>query len=210
MRSNDLTVEVCATPRRALSAFGRSRPDVLLYDVDGAGHSGWKLVQEIRAHDSIPILIISERAGQEDIVSALELGADDYVTKPLPMNELLARIRVALRRARGHQSRVEPVLRVRELEIDLSRRTVVRAGHVVRLTSTEFALLRLFTVHHDELLTERMLLESVWGPARLASSHLLHVYIARLRKKLEADLDAPSYLITEAGAGYRFATSAMR
>jgi two-component system KDP operon response regulator KdpE len=200
------SVEVTASPRQALSAYQRLRPDLLLFDVDGMGTSGWGLVEAIRAHDSVPILVISGRSGQVDKVSALERGADDYVTKPLPMDELLARIRVALRRVRRSAPSPAPVLGVGDLEIDLTQQRVTQAGRLVHLTRTEYALLRVFTQHVDKLLPDRMLLDHVWGHARRPSRHLLHVYIGRLRKKLEADPGAPSYFVTEPGGGYRFAT----
>jgi two-component system KDP operon response regulator KdpE len=203
------SVEVSASPRQALFAYKRLRPDLLLFDVDGMGKPGWGLVEEIRARDCVPILVISERSGQVDKVTALERGADDYVTKPLPMDELLARIRVALRRVRRPDQNAGPALCVGDLEIDVTRQRVTHAGRLVHLTRTEYALLRLFTQHADKLLTERMLLDHVWGPARRTSKHLLHVYIGRLRKKLEVDPGAPSYVVTEPG-GYRFATEGWR
>jgi two-component system KDP operon response regulator KdpE len=208
LKHQNFSVEVSSTPRKARSAYERCQPDLLLFDVDGSGTSGWKLVQTIRARDSIPILIISERAGQQDKVSALELGADDYVTKPLPMEELLARIRVALRRMQTPPQGAVPTVRVGDLEIDWARQRVVQASRLVHLTPTESALLRLFTLHIDKLLTERMLLEAIWGRLSQPSRHMLHVNIGRLRKKLEPDPEAPSYLITEPGAGYRLVTDA--
>jgi two-component system KDP operon response regulator KdpE len=206
LRHHNFLVEVSATPRKARSVYERWRPDLLLFDVDGMGTSGWNLIEEIRARDSTPILIISERSSQRDTVSALELGADDYITKPLPMEELLARIRVALRRVPRPAHGAEDTLRVGDLEIDWDRQRVVQAGHLVHLTPTEYALFRHFALHVDKLLTERMLLEGVWGHVSPPSRHMLHVYIGRLRKKLEPDPEAPSYLITEPGAGYRLVT----
>jgi two-component system KDP operon response regulator KdpE len=208
LKQQDFAVEVSATPRGARSAYERWRPDLLLFDVDGMGTSGWQLLEEIRARDSIPIVIISERSGQQDTVSALELGADDYVTKPLPMDELLARIRVALRRLPRPAPGSEPTIRLGDLEIDCGRQRVVQAGRLVHLTPTEFALLRLFAQHGDKLLTERMLLEGVWGCAAPPSKHVLHVYIGQLRKKLEPAPEAPVYLVTESRAGYRLAMNA--
>jgi two-component system, OmpR family, KDP operon response regulator KdpE len=204
LRSAHFSVEVCASPRKARTVYTRVHPDLLLLDVDGADQAAWSLVEQIRASDAVPILIISERSGQDDIVAALERGADDYVTKPLPMDELLARIRVALRRHSRREQTANHVVRVGELEIDFGRQRVLRAGQLVRLTAREYALLVQFATHVDKLLTERMLVERVWGSEQPASSQLLHVYIARLRRKIEANPLVPSSLITERGAGYRF------
>jgi len=207
LRSDNFSVAVCASPAKALSVYTRLQPDLLLLDVDGADQAAWSLVKQIRASDAVPILIISERSDQNDIVAALERGADDYVTKPLPMDELLARIRVALRRHQQPEQTTNHVVRVGELEIDVGRRRVLRAGQVVRLTPREYALLVQFAMHVDKLLTERMLVEWVWGSERPASSHLLHVYIARLRRKIEANPLVPSSLITERRAGYRLTSA---
>jgi two-component system KDP operon response regulator KdpE len=143
------------------------------------------------------------------VAAALERGADDYITKPLALDELMARIRVRLRRTAPTRQAAESALLVGELEIDVSQRRVLRAGRLVHLTPTEYALLGQFTEHPDKLLTERMLRESVWG-TRPVNGHLLQVYIARLRQKLELNPAAPSFLVTEPGSGYRLVTRKSR
>jgi len=205
LSAEGFSVQVTNTAARARSTFERIRPDVVLLDIDGTGTSSWRLLEHIREHGSVPVLILSEQAFEEDAVAALERGADDYVTKPLPFDELLARIRVGLRRARRAREPVLAGLRIGDLELDVEQRRVLRGGQLVRLTPTEYALIGLFARNPDKLLTERMLREAVWGE-RHASTHLLHVYIARLRQKLEQDPSEPQVLLTEPGAGYLLAT----
>ena len=167
--------------------------------------------KQIRAHESVPVVVMSEHSYEDDIVTALERGADDYVTKPLALEELLARMRVGLRRSPRARLPSSTGLRIGDLELDVEQRRVLRRGQLVRLTPTEYALLGLFVRYPDKLLTDSMLLQAVWG-GRVASAHLLQVYIARLRQKLEANPAAPRVLVTEQGAGYRLAThrSALR
>lgn len=205
LNSDEFSVQVALTVRGAWSAYQRVRPDVVLLDIDSTGPSGWGLLDQIRAHDSVPVMIASERSHEHDVAAALERGADDYLTKPLALDEVMARIRVRLRRAPRHELAAENSLSVGELEIDVSQRRVLRAGRFVHLTPTEYALLREFARYADKLLTERMLHEAIWG-ARPVNSHLLQVYIARLRQKLEVNPAVPAYLVTEPGSGYRLAT----
>jgi two-component system KDP operon response regulator KdpE len=147
------------------------------------------------------------RGGERDKVAALDLGADDYLTKPFGVDELLARVRVSLRHAARPVSGSEAVFRVGELEIDFEGRRVKLAGADLHLTPTEFELLKAFAAHPDKVLTDRMLLQAVWGPQYGDEAHYLHVYIARLRKKIEPDPQSPRYLLTEPGVGYRLVTS---
>jgi two-component system, OmpR family, KDP operon response regulator KdpE len=205
LRAEGFSVQVSNNAARAQSTFERIHPDLVLLDIDGTGARGWQLLEHIREHDSVPVVIMSEHTYEQDIVAALERGADDYVTKPLAFDELLARMRVGLRRSRRARQPITAGLRIGDLEFDVEQRRVLRGGQLVRLTPTEYALIALFARHPDKLLTDRMLREAVWGE-RPASTHLLHVYIARLRQKLEEDPVEPQLLLTEPGAGYLLAT----
>lgn len=141
-------------------------------------------------------------------MAALDLGADDYLTKPFGVDELLARVRVALRHAAGAPPGIEPVFRAGGLEVDLERRRVLRDGEEVHLTPTEYDLLKAFVARPDRVLTDRVLLHEVWGSEYGDEAHYLHVYIARLRKKIEPDPQRPRYVVTEPGVGYRLVTPA--
>jgi two-component system KDP operon response regulator KdpE len=148
----------------------------------------------------VPILVLSALGEEREKVAALDAGADDYVTKPFGMDELLARLRALLRRAGAPSG---PVVEVGELRIDLERRSLHVSGDPVRLTPTEWELLALFARHPGKLLTHAAILREVWGPAYRGESHYLHVYVSQLRRKLEVEPARPRYLLTEPGAGYR-------
>lgn len=205
LRQNHFLVEVASMPR-ARTAYPRFGPDLIVLDVDHSREAAWELIREIRACAGLPIIVLSARGAERDKVAILEVGADDYITKPVGLEELLARIRVALRHLARPGQGSEAVIRVGDLEVDLERRRVLREGEFVHLTPTEYDLLKLFTTYPDKLLTDRMLLDEVWGHAKRPSEHALHVYIGRLRQKLEVHPEAPRYLVTEPGAGYRLAT----
>jgi two-component system KDP operon response regulator KdpE len=150
--------------------------------------------------------VLSVREAEGEKVIALDLGADDYVTKPFGLEELLARIRASLRHLRESAQDAEQSVRVGDLEVDLERRRVRISGADIHLTPTEHELLRVLVTHRDRVVTDRALLGEVWGPAYESEAHYLHVYMARLRKKIEADPQRPRYLITEPGVGYRLRT----
>jgi two-component system, OmpR family, KDP operon response regulator KdpE len=188
----------------ALAAYTARRPDLVLLDLGLPDVDGLELVERIRAHAATPIVVLSARGAERDKVRALDLGADDYLTKPFGVEELLARIRVALRHAARPTSGSAPVFRCGDLAVDLERRQVTVGGQEVKLTPTEYALLRAFITHPDKVLTRRMLLQEVWGPEYGTEAHYLHVYVASLRRKLEADPQRPRYLLTDPGVGYRF------
>ncbi len=196
-------VETADTGRQALESFARSRPDVILLDLGLPDMDGLEVIQAVRARDSTPIIVLSVRGAEADKVAALDLGADDYLTKPFGVDELLARLRVALRHAARSADGSAAVFRTGALEVDLERRRVSVEGAEVHLTPTEYQLLKAFITHPDRVLTDRMLLQQVWGPEYGSEAHYLHVYVARLRKKLEADPQRPRYLVTEPGVGYR-------
>jgi len=203
---HDFRVDTAASAREGLEAYAHLRPDLVLLDLGLPDTGGLEVIREIRQRSSTPIVVLSAREAERAKVAALDLGADDYLTKPFGVNELLARVRVALRHAARPNAGTEPVIRLGELEVDLERRKLSVAGAEVHLTPTEWDLVKLFTAHPDKVLTDRMIMDSVWGATYRAQAHSLHVYVARLRKKLEADPNARRHLITETGVGYRFVT----
>jgi two-component system KDP operon response regulator KdpE len=207
LRGNGFQVETAETGAAAMQAYRHHKPDLILLDLGLPDMDGTEVIRALRLESSVPILVLSVRGGERDKVAALDLGADDYLTKPFSVVELLARVRVSLRHAAGLASGAEPVFRTGELEADLERRRVRVAGDEIHLTPTEFDLLKAFVAHPDRVLTDRMLLQAVWGPEYGDEAHYLHVYVARLRKKIEPDPQRPRYLLTEPGVGYRLVTA---
>lgn len=182
-------------------------PDLVLLDLGLPDTDGMEVTKAIRAISAKPIIVISARGQEEDKVKALDVGADDYLTKPFGTSELMARIRVALRHAsRSKEESNEPVLRVGELEVDLDRRRVAVAGREVHLTPNEYKLLGYLMKHAGKVLTHRQLLKEVWGAAYATQTHYLRVYMVQLRHKLETDPARPRWLVTEPGVGYRLKT----
>ena len=205
LQSRGFTVEVAAGGEEALSRIARQWPDVVLLDLMMPDLNGLEVVRQARAWSRVPIIVLSVREEESAKVQALNIGADDYVTKPFGMDELVARIRVALRHATGTGT-AAPVIRVGDLTIDLERRRVMAGEQEVALTPTEYNVLKTLAGHAGKVLTHGMLLREVWGPDYGMEGHYLHVYIGRLRRKLEPDPTNPRYLITEPGAGYRLRT----
>jgi two-component system, OmpR family, KDP operon response regulator KdpE len=191
------------TGQGALDAFTSFRPDLLVLDLSLPDFDGFEVIKSIRERSNTPIIVLSVRGGERDKVSALDLGADDYLTKPFSVNELLARIRVALRHIVNPETGTSAVFRTGDLEVDLEHRRVRVASREIELSPTEYDLLKAFVAHPDRVLTHGMLVHEVWGPEYGAESHYLHVYVARLRKKIESEPGRPRYLITEPGVGYR-------
>ena len=182
-------------------------PDLVLLDLGLPDTDGMDVAREIRAISNRPIIVLSARGQEEDKIRALDVGADDYLTKPFGTGELMARIRVALRHAaRAKEERTEPVLTVGEIEIDLDRHRVTARGEEVHLTPNEYKLLAYMMKHAGKVLTHRQLLKEVWGAAYASQTHYLRVYMVQLRHKLEADPTRPRYLLTEPGVGYRLKT----
>jgi two-component system KDP operon response regulator KdpE len=203
---HDFRVDTATSGGDALEAYGRLRPDLVLLDLGLPDMDGLDVLRSIREHASTPIVVLSARETERDKVTALDLGADDYLTKPFGVNELLARVRVAIRHAAGSASGTRPVIRIGDVEIDLEQRRLLAGGIEVRLTPTEWDLIKLFAAHPDKVLTDRMIMEAVWGATYPAQAHSLHVYVGRLRKKLEAAPGAPRHIVTDPGVGYRFLT----
>ncbi len=196
-------VKTALSAKLALETHAYWHPDLILLDLGLPDRDGFDVVKEIRSRSETPIVILSVRGSEDDKVTALELGADDYLTKPFGAKELLARVRVGLRHAAKGSGGTAPVFRTGELEVDLEKRTVAVGGKDVHLTPTEYELLKAFIATPGRVVTDQMLLRKVWGPGYGGEAHYLHVYMARLRKKLEADAQGHRYLATEPGVGYR-------
>jgi two-component system KDP operon response regulator KdpE len=201
LRGAGYEIETASTGEDALIKAKVQPPDGVILDLVLPGKSGVEVCRELRGWSDAAVVVLSVVGDEQDKVAALDAGADDYVTKPFGMDELLARLRAALRRA---QPETEPVLHVGDLEIDLEKHAVRANGSLLQLTPHEFRLLRLFALNEGKLLTHRKILTEVWGAAYQTESHYLHVYVSQLRRKIEQDPARPQYLLTEAGAGYRF------
>jgi two-component system KDP operon response regulator KdpE len=201
LRGAGYDVEGAATGDEALMKAAARPPEAVILDLVLPDRSGVEVCKELRDWSRAPILILSAVGAEGEKVAALDAGADDYVTKPFGVEELLARLRAALRRA-GPTG--EPVIVVGDLRIDLEKHAVTRGDRPLRLTPHEFAMLRLFAQNEGKLLTHRTILREVWGPAYQLESHYLHVYVSQLRRKVEPEPTRPRYILTEPGAGYRF------
>ena len=195
-------VSTAADGASGLAAMARERPDVLILDLGLPDMDGTEVIRGVRGWTSTPIIVLSAWGQESQKVAALDAGADDYVTKPFGMDELLARLRAAVRRASPAPD--EPVVTTAEFTVDLARKRVTRASADVRLTPTEWQLLEVLVRNADRLVTQRQLLAEVWGPGYQTEANYLRVYVANLRRKLEPDPSAPRYLLTEPGMGYRF------
>ena len=195
-------VSTAADGASGLAAMARERPDVLILDLGLPDMDGTDVIRGVRGWSSTPIIVLSAWGQESQKVAALDAGADDYVTKPFGMDELLARLRAAVRRAAPAPD--EPVISTAEFTVDLARKRVTRADADVRLTPTEWQLLEVLVRNPERLVTQRQLLQEVWGPGYQNEANYLRVYMAGLRRKLEPDPSAPRYLLTEPGMGYRF------
>jgi two-component system KDP operon response regulator KdpE len=191
------------TAKEALEMVTDHHPDVILLDLGLPDGDGVEVTRGLREWSRIPVIVISARGREADKVEALDAGADDYLTKPFGVNELLARMRVALRHARAVGAEPIPVLELGPLRIDLARRDVTLDGREVHLTPIEYRLLTLLARNAGKVLTHRQLLEQVWGPGHDEQTHYLRVYMAQLRRKIEVDPTRPRLLGTEPGVGYR-------
>lgn len=191
----------------ALNAATTHRPDLYLLDLGMPGLDGRQVIEGLRGWTDAPILVVSGRAGSTDKVEALDAGADDYVTKPFAIDELLARIRALTRRVPGAEA--EPTVRFGDIVVDLAAKQVTKqtpgaSPATVRLTPTEWQVLELLIRNAGKLVTRQMLLTEIWGPTHVTDTGYLRLYIAQLRKKLESEPATPRHLLTEAGMGYRF------
>jgi two-component system KDP operon response regulator KdpE len=188
--------------REALTLTTTERPDLLLLDLGLPDMDGLEVIRRLREWSTVPIIVVSVRGQEAEKIAALDGGADDYVTKPFGMGELLARLRAALR----HRLQAEvdnPVFQCAGLQVDLGKRLVTVDGREVKLTPKEYDLLRVLVTHAGKVITHQQLLREVWGPGSLYETHYLRVYVGQLRQKLEPDPAQPRYLLTEPGVGYR-------
>ncbi len=206
LKARGYDVDQAASGEEALHLAAARHPDVVLLDLGLPGIDGLEVIRGLRGWTSVPIVVLSVREAEADKVAALDLGADDYLTKPFGMNELLARLRAALRR---HQPVAEePVVETPDFRVDLVARRVWAHGEEVHLTPTEWSILDVLARHPGRLITQRQLLQQVWGPSYERETNYLRVYLAQLRRKLEPEPARPRYLITEPGMGYRFEPAA--
>jgi two-component system KDP operon response regulator KdpE len=200
LRAAGYAVETAATAQEALMKAGMRPPEAIVLDLLLPDGSGTDVCRELRSWSTAPILVLSAIGEEKEKIEALDAGADDYVTKPFSGDELLARLRAALRRTAPTS---EPVVGVGELRIDLERRAVTMAGEPVSLTPIEYDLLRLLAENQGKLLTHPMILRAIWGPAFQEESNYLHVHVSHLRRKIEPDPARPRYILNQAGVGYR-------
>jgi two-component system, OmpR family, KDP operon response regulator KdpE len=200
LRAAGYEVETAETAKGALASAAMRPPEAVILDLLLPDGTGTEVTRELRGWSSAPVIVLSAVGDEREKIAALDAGADDYVTKPVGLDELLARLRAVMRRTSPSG---EPVITIGELVVDLQKRSVSVAGENVHLTPHQYELLRLFALNEGKLLTHRMLLQEVWGPGYDGAANLLHVNVSQLRRKIEPDRARPRYLLTEAGAGYR-------
>jgi two-component system KDP operon response regulator KdpE len=198
------TVFTASTAEEALKATNQRRPDLILLDLILPGMSGLEFCRQLRAESNVPILVLSVKNTEHDKVEALDLGADDYIPKPFGIDEVLARVRVALRHSANVQAGAEPRLQIGPLLVDFALRRVLLNGQEAALSPTEYDLLKVFLKHRGKILTRQMLLTQMWGEQAEGRAHSLHVHIAQLRRKIEPTPQQPRFILTIPGVGYRF------
>ncbi len=207
LRAAGYEVDTAEKAETALAAAAMRPPEAVILDLVLPDGTGTDVVRELRTWSTAPVIVLSAVGDEREKVAALDAGADDYVTKPVGIDELIARLRAVLRRAAPSG---EPVLTIGELELDLEKRELRANGKPVHLTPHQFELLRLLARNEGKLLTHRAILQEVWGPGYGDASNLLHVHVSQLRRKIEPDPTRPRYLLTEPGAGYRLVDPATR
>ncbi len=204
LESEGFTVYEADSGRKGLTEAATRKPDLLILDLGLPDGDGVDVIRDLRAWSDLPVIVVSARTGEAAKIDALDAGADDYLTKPFGVGELLARIRVVLRRSSAPPGAVENAeFRFGEVRVDLQKRRVFRADAEIHLTSTEYRLLGILIRNVGRVLTHRQLLQEAWGPGHVDRSHYLRTYMAHLRRKLESDPARPKHLITETGVGYR-------
>lgn len=191
------------TAERGLIEAGTRKPDLVIVDLGLPDRDGLELIRDLRGWSNVPVIVLSARSGEADKIAALDLGADDYLSKPFGVGELLARVRAALRRSARNAESGESVVSFGGVEVDLANRLVRKQGAEVHLTPIEFRLLSYLCAHSGKVVTHRQLLKEVWGPSHVEQTHYPRIFMQHLRQKLEDDPAQPKFLLTEIGVGYR-------
>ena len=204
MESEGWHIVESETLKQGLIDAGTRKPDLVVLDLGLPDGNGIEFIHDLRGWSSIPVIVLSARADETDKIAALDAGADDYLTKPFAVGELLARVRAMRRRLAAPGADGEAVFRFGDVEVDQANRVVRKAGAMVHLTPTEYRLLTLMIGNDGKVLTHRHLLREVWGPSFVESSHYVRIYVGNLRQKLETDPAQPKHILTETGVGYRF------
>jgi|SRR6476661_3927495 two-component system KDP operon response regulator KdpE len=206
LQTNNYVVRQASNAKEGLIMAGNHPPELILLDLGLPDESGHAVLQKLRKWYTNPVIILSVQKNEEDIIMALDNGANDYLSKPFRAGELLARIRSALRSSSMDEG--ESLMDFTDIQIDLTNRLVKKKGEVLKLTNTEYSLLALFMRNEGKVLTHQFLLRAIWGPGYIHQSQYLRVFVAQLRKKIEDDPNRPMFLLTESGVGYRFIGSA--
>jgi two-component system KDP operon response regulator KdpE len=204
LESEGCQVFEAETFKKGLVEAGTRKPDLVVLDLGLPDGDGVDFIRDLRGWSGVPVVVLSARSDEQDKIEALDAGADDYLTKPFGVGELLARVRASLRRASRRGEDSETVIAFSDVSIDLVNRVVKRAAMDVHLTPIEYRLLAFVTAQPGKVLTHRQILREVWGPSHVESSHYLRIYMGHLRHKLEVDPAQPRHFITETGVGYRF------
>ncbi|MEP7154744.1 MAG: two-component system response regulator KdpE [Betaproteobacteria bacterium] len=191
------------TAAKGLTEAGTRKPDLVIVDLGLPDRDGLELIRDLRGWSDVPVIVLSARSAESDKIAALDMGADDYLTKPFGVGELLARVRAAFRRSARGSDAGESTLRFGEVEIDLAKRVVRRAGADVHLTPIEYRLLAHMCANAGKVVTHRQILRDVWGPSHIEHTHYPRIFMQHLRQKLECDPARPVFLLTETGVGYR-------
>ncbi|MEW5559571.1 two-component system response regulator KdpE [Enterobacter asburiae] len=203
LEGDGLRVFEAETLQRGLLEAATRKPDLVILDLGLPDGDGIEFIRDFRQWSQVPVIVLSARAEETDKITALDAGADDYLSKPFGIGELQARLRVALRR-HGSAEQQQPEIAFADIQVDLVNRRIVRGSEEIHLTPIEFRLLAVLLNNHGKVLTQRQLLSQVWGPNAVEHSHYLRIYMGHLRQKLEADPARPKHLLTETGIGYRF------
>jgi len=206
LSANHFRVVSATSGEQGLALAASQYPDVIILDLTLPDMDGIAVCEQIREWSRVPIIVLSVRDNEKDKVAALDKGADDYLTKPFGIEELLARIRVALRHSVQSLGNTQSIIKAGPIQVDLARHIVSRDGEEIRVTATQFKLLAYLSAHNDRVLTHQAILTHVWGSMDMDRVEYLRVYIGQLRKKLEVNPDDPQFLLTEPGVGYRFRT----